>query len=186
MYAKMNYVIEFKHLIKEIELIVVPNNTLTVDLLLGRDFLNAFNIHLYMCKERKNIDTPHGDNTIINSLFSFNDVYDPECFPDNNIYRIPESKKRINYMSLIKNFNIKLLNYFPLDLCNNELMFSDTLNHRETVCSIIPDNADCSTKLNIGIDDSDNIINNLIVNQYGNKDPVESTANPDIVSIIDH
>lgn len=100
--------------IKEIEFIVVPNDTIGTNLLLGRNFYNTLNIKLCMDK-RTDVENITQDNRIIHSVFPIKEVLqstqkiDPETQNFSTI-------RDVTTLAQIENYNSLLTHRPPLDI----------------------------------------------------------------------
>lgn len=176
-YSKIICELQIKKKIKLIELMVVPDNTLGVDLLLGQDALSEFNIALFF-KRSDNEIICKDNNNIINLVVSFNDESksDSTNTSEPKFIKTTQPVGRLEnpkYFSQIENIDNVMKFRAPLDICDDSFVeFTKESEHSVHFCE-----SQNTSIINIGIPDENNYLKTLIEREYTIK---HKTDNPDI------
>lgn len=145
MYSIISCNIEFEKTNKDIELIIVPDSTIRIDLLLGRPFLKAFQIELVMRKSKESIETMkiidnissmvehrNAINTVSNASDNIEfqqNIVTKTVSPSNLVFEVSYKCRNENVdineivecriLSKITNYNEELLHKPPLIVCKS-------------------------------------------------------------------
>lgn len=189
-YCKIPCEITFRNRIKTVPLYIVRDDTIGMDILLGRDCLKKFNIYFKM--EEDNKDDAENDAGNDRASNKINEHSDSDCsigtvFPIEDVTE-PQRKVLITnvenndddilcdsvaQLSAIPEINNLLDKFPPLDLCDRYLVDDANMDLLQCVNNISEPNC----LFNIGLADADNRIRNTIESEYTNKIPDKSQVN---------
>lgn len=181
-YGKANCELNFNNVTKFVDLHIVPDNTISVSCLLGRNFFDTFNISLSMNinKNRANIETKKieihvnsvllfEDNSENSSRITSNNKLDSVIIHNSVIQSTTNCVAYMQALSLNPHNCDWLESISPLVLCDKYFCSTYRSNNYEQVCSIDEN----KSEFLIGIEETNDVVRSIIEHDYINK-PADS------------